>query len=464
MKNGFKKGKIDMFNSWFYTKPESFMYVIFCLAVILFAAKSLGIIARRLGLPQVVGMCLAGLIIGPAFFANTGWFHGILNPNGEEMQMLHVFSQIGVLFILFSSGLDTNFQEMKRAGKVSTLVACAGVFVPMLLGFAVAMFFMPGGWSSIGNVDYVFNALFIGAILTATSVGITVETLRELGKLNSKVGTVLLSGAIIDDILGIVVLSIITGIKGGDIPVWVTLLKLVLFFVFAIGVGIIMRKIFKWLTIHYPQHRRTGIYAICLCFVYAFVAEQVFGVAAITGAFMAGLMLSGLNDTDYVNKKVIASGYLIFSPVFFAYIGISADFSTFVPMDLVFALVFVVVGILGKIIGCGAAAKACGSDMNESYIVGSGMVARGEVALAVYSTGLAAGLIAPNGIDPMIATICLIIFSSITCPILLKVGFRHYRPDIISNEALEPTVTREGLSYTGEVGSEISNDNSNNNE
>ena len=246
---------------------------------------------------------------------------------------------------------------MKKAGGIATLVACFGVLVPMILGFIIAMCFMPNGFSDFNNIDAIFNALFVGAILTATSVGITVETLRELNKLNTKVGTVILGAAIIDDVIGILVLSIVTSLHGGDVPIWVTFIKVVLFFVFAIGIGLFCRYIFKWLSKHYPHHRRTGIYAIALCFIYSFIAEQVFGVAAITGAYMAGLMLSGIDDTEYINKKVISSGYLIFSPLFFAYIGISADFSDFHPIDLVFALCFVAVGIIGKIIGCGAAGK-----------------------------------------------------------------------------------------------------------
>lgn len=440
--------------NWFWTDPEPFMYVIFCLAVILFASKSLGILARRIGLPQVVGQVIAGLLIGPAFFVGLDSFHGILNPNAEEMDMLHVFSQIGVIFILFSSGLDTNVKEMKKAGGVATFVACSGVLVPLALGFVIGMCFMPHGFADINNTDAVFNALFVGAILTATSVGITVETLRELGKLNSKVGTIILGAAIIDDVLGILVLSIITSLKGGDIPVWVTFLKVVLFFVFAFGVGFICRMIFKWLGRHYPHHRRTGIYAIALCLVYSFVAEQVFGIAAITGAYMAGLMLSGIDDTEYINKKVISSGYLIFSPLFFAYIGISADFSQFHPIDLVFALCFVAVGIIGKIIGCGAAGKATKHSLRDSYIIGSGMIARGEVALAVYASGSmliwrdSAGTVV--GVDPMIATICLILFSSILCPIFLKLGFKNYPNLEETASGYQQTMAKEGQAYIPE--------------
>ena len=435
-------------DNWFWTEPVSYMYVIFCLAVILFVSKSLGILARRIGLPQVVGQVIAGLLIGPAFFIGLDNFHGILNPNAEEMDMLHVFSQIGVIFILFSSGLDTNIKEMKKAGGIATLVACFGVLVPMILGFIITMCFMPNGFSDFNNIDAIFNALFVGTILTATSVGITVETLRELNKLNTKVGTVILGAAIIDDVIGILVLSIVTSLHGGDVPIWVTFIKVVLFFVFAIGIGLFCRYIFKWLSKHYPHHRRTGIYAIALCFIYSFIAEQVFGVAAITGAYMAGLMLSGIDDTEYINKKVISSGYLIFSPLFFAYIGISADFSDFHPIDLVFALCFVAVGIIGKIIGCGAAGKITKHNMRDSYIIGSGMIARGEVALAVYAAG--SSLIWRDsignviGVDPMLATICLILFSSILCPILLKLGFKNYPQLEEATSTYQQTMAKEG--------------------
>ena len=435
-------------DNWFWTEPVSYMYVIFCLAVILFVSKSLGILARRIGLPQVVGQVIAGLLIGPAFFIGLDNFHGILNPNAEEMDMLHVFSQIGVIFILFSSGLDTNIKEMKKAGGIATLVACFGVLVPMILGFIITMCFMPNGFSDFNNIDAIFNALFVGAILTATSVGITVETLRELNKLNTKVGTVILGAAIIDDVIGILVLSIVTSLHGGDVPIWATFIKVVLFFVFAIGIGLFCRYIFKWLSKHYPHHRRTGIYAIALCFIYSFIAEQVFGVAAITGAYMAGLMLSGIDDTEYINKKVISSGYLIFSPLFFAYIGISADFSDFHPIDLVFALCFVAVGIIGKIIGCGAAGKITKHNMRDSYIIGSGMIARGEVALAVYAAG--SSLIWRDsignviGVDPMLATICLILFSSILCPILLKLGFKNYPELEQATSTYQQTMAKEG--------------------
>ena len=408
-------------------------------AVILLATKVLGMATRKVGLPQVVGMILAGLLIGPAVLGQLiPGFGGIIHPSEAEMDVLQSFSQIGVIFILFSSGLETSFAELKKSGAAATAIAAAGVLVPVILGTIGALCFM-GGLGAAADHAKLMNALFVGVILAATSVGITVETLRELGKLNTHVGATVLSAAIIDDVLGIIALSVITGLNGGG-SIGVTLLKAVGFFAFTIGLGLLLRILFRWLTKKYPHKRRTSIFALAMCFFYAYCAEQFFDIAAITGAYMAGLMLSGLDDASFVDRKVIVSGYMIFTPMFFAYIGISADFSHFALSGLLFALVFVALGILGKIIGCGLTARAFRYTGRESIGIGCGMIARGEVALAVYATGQSLIDYAPDGaligIDPLLATICLIIFTSVLCPILLKLVFRHdstggdHHPDV----------------------------------
>lgn len=401
--------------------------IVYYCGVILLATKVLGMLTRRLGLPQVAGMIIAGLLIGPAIVSLFGWdFKGIINPSPEEMNVLKSFSQIGVIFILFSSGLETDFVKLKKSGACATLVAFCGVVVPVAFGTLGAMLFM-NGFADFSHAK-LMNALFVGCILAATSVGITVETLRELGKLNTKIGTTILSAAIIDDVIGIILLSIITGFNGGG-GIGITILKAVGFFAFTIGAGIILRMFFKILVKKYPHKRRTSIFAISMCFFYAVAAEKLFGIAAITGAYMAGLMLSGLDDTSFVDRKVIVSGYMIFTPMFFAYIGISADFSDFEAKGLIFAAVFVIIGILGKIVGCAAAAAPFGYSPRDCLGIGCGMTARGEVALAVYATGQT--LIYHNiggetvGIDPLVSTICLIIVTSVLCPILLKLCFRN---------------------------------------
>lgn len=406
--------------------------IIYYLAIILFATKLLGMGTRKLGLPQVVGMVIAGLLIGPAIFSQLpGSFNGIINPTEIEMDVLSTFSQIGVILILFSSGLETDLKDLKASGLASTLIAMLGVIVPLALGTLGAAMFMGGIPETFHNHDKLMNALFIGCILTATSVGITVETLRELGKLNTKLGTTILSAAIIDDVLGIIVLSLITSLQGGGNPAF-TLLKAAMFFAFSIGLGIVLRIIFKWISDKYPHKRRTGIFALSVCFIYAYCAETFFGIAAITGAYMAGVMLSGLSDTKFVDRKVLVNGYMIFSPIFFAFIGISADFSNFKADDIVFAIVFVTIGIIAKIIGCGGIARVIGFKGREALAVGCGMIARGEVALAVYST--AAWLIYFEngklvGIDPLFATIMLIITTSILCPIFLKILLKDQKND-----------------------------------
>ena len=189
------------------------MQILLDCGIILFATKAVGMLTRKLGLPQVVGMILAGLLIGPALFIHTS-FPGLIHPTQAEMNVLKSFSQIGVVFILFSSGLETDFGEMKRSGVAATCIALIGVIVPIALGTLTALLFM-GGIGEFRDHEKLMNALFIGCILSATSVGITVETLRELGKLKTKIGTTILSAAIIDDVIGIIALSLITGL-GGD--------------------------------------------------------------------------------------------------------------------------------------------------------------------------------------------------------------------------------------------------------
>lgn len=429
------------------------MNIIFYCAVILLFTKLFGLLTRKMGLPQVVGMIIAGIVIGPAIFSRLGTsFGGIVNPSELEMEVLHSFSQIGVIFILFSSGLETDFKELKKSGVASTMIATAGVFVPVILGTIGSLMFM-GGIGEYTNHAKLMNALFVGCILAATSVGITVETLRELGRLNTKVGTTILSAAIIDDVLGIIVLSIITGSNNGG-NIGITLLKAVGFFACSIGVGLIMRHMFALIEKYYPHTRRTSIFALSMCFFYAYCAEEFFGLAAITGAFMAGLMLSGLDETSVVDRKIVINGYMLFTPIFFAYIGISADFSNFRVSDLWFVLAFVALGVAGKILGCSAVAGAFKYGKKGSVAIGCGMIARGEVALAVYAAGSSLIYMKDGklmGIDPLVATIFLIICTSILCPVLLKASLREHKPVYVEiSSSKKGTISMEAIENVDE--------------
>lgn len=400
--------------------------IFYYLAVILLLAKSFGLLARKIGLPQVTGMVVAGLLIGflKRFNNPDNFFLSFfMNPDAQESEVLHAFSQVGVVLILFSSGLETKLSDLKKSGLAATVIAFAGVITPILFGTLGAMAFLHG-YSEYSH-DKLLNAIFVGTILAATSVGITVETLKELGKLNGKVGQTVISAAVIDDVIGIIALSIVTSLKGnGAEQIGITLLKAVGFFAFAIGLGILLRIYFNWEERKFPHKRRTSIFAFAMCFFYAYCSEKFFGIASITGAYVAGIMISGLDDTPFVDRKAVVSGYMIFTPIFFAYIGISADFSSFSLNALWFGLAFVALGIAGKIIGCSLAAKPFGFTNKESLTVGCGMIARGEVALAVYSAGQSL-IAAENGLDPLLATIMLILISSIVCPILLKLLFKE---------------------------------------
>lgn len=400
--------------------------IFYYLAVILLLAKSFGLLARKIGLPQVTGMVVAGLLMGflKRFNNPDNFFLSFfMNPDAQESEVLHAFSQVGVVLILFSSGLETKLTDLKKSGLAATVIAFAGVITPILFGTLGAMAFLHG-YSEYSH-DKLLNAIFVGTILAATSVGITVETLKELGKLNGKVGQTVISAAVIDDVIGIIALSIVTSLKGnGAEQIGITLLKAVGFFAFAIGLGILLRIYFNWEERKFPHKRRTSIFAFAMCFFYAYCSEKFFGIASITGAYVAGIMISGLDDTPFVDRKAVVSGYMIFTPIFFAYIGISADFSSFSLNALWFGLAFVALGIAGKIIGCSLAAKPFGFTNKESLTVGCGMIARGEVALAVYSAGQSL-IAAENGLDPLLATIMLILISSIICPILLKLLFKE---------------------------------------
>lgn len=405
---------------------DSTMKIIMDLAVILLATKALGMLMRKIGLPQVVGMVIAGLLIGPAIWGQFGWWSPI-QPTTESKSFFDTLGEIGVIMILFSAGLETDVKELKRTGLTSCLVAFGGVLVPLVGGFLIAIPFLGGFDAVFSSGALLLEAVIVGVILTATSVGITVETLKEMGKLRTKVGTITLSAAIIDDVIGIVVLSLAMAFKDPNVNPVQTVLMTVLFFVCAIGVGIVLNRFFAWYERRYPHNRRVPIFGLVVCFVYAFCAEKFFGVADITGAYIAGIILSVGQESHYIDRKVDINTYMIFGPVFFANIGINIDFSGFDLNLLLFSLIFVAVGILGKILGAGGVARLGGFNTKESAQIGVGMIARGEVALVVCKKALGAGIFATGTINPLIATIMLVIVSSLLAPVLLKLLYRDNR-------------------------------------
>lgn len=392
------------------------MYLFFRdLAIILIAAKFFGLIARKLKAPQVVGEIIAGLLIGPSLL-------GVV----QLSDTISVFAEIGVILLMFSTGLGTNLKQLMKAGPIATLVACVGVFVPLVGGTLLYGAFY--GLGAIGSPEF-YKALFIGTIMTATSVSITVATLQELGQLKGFLGTTIVSAAVIDDVIGIVVLTCVLGVGSGEeggTSIGQVLINTVLFFVVAVIVGFVLYKAMTWLDNRNPHTQRITIASLGFCFAMAYIAEQYFGIADITGAYIAGIVLCNIHDAPYVERRVEISNYMMFAPVFFASIGLKTDISGLTPDILLFCVCFVIVALITKIIGCGLAAKICKFNWADSLKVGVGMMTRGEVALIVAQKGLAVGMVDAVYFT---AVILLIIVSSVATPLALKTLFAKHPSD-----------------------------------
>lgn len=380
------------------------------LALILISTKVFGLVTRRFQLPQVVGALVAGLVFGPACL---GWL--------SATDFLSQVSELGVIVIMFTAGVGTDLKELRQTGKAGMVVAACGVLVPLAMGAGLMALFNRGALSS-GGPAWLQN-IFLGTVLTATSVSITVETLKEIGKLSTKAGNTILAAALIDDVLGLICLTIVTSFAGEDVSIAMVLLKIVAFFIFAGVVGVIAVKLFRRYDVRVADRnlRRFPIAAFVLCLVMAYAAEELFGVADIIGAFAAGLMIANTPKAKYIESKFSPLSYLLLTPVFFASIGIKVELPAMTPAIVLFALLLAVVAILSKIVGCGLGARVCGFQMRQCLQIGCGMACRGEVALIVANKGMAMGLISPTLFGPIIImVVCCAVFT----PIMLKAVFR----------------------------------------
>lgn len=388
--------------------------VLLPLGIILVVSKLLSKFCRKVNLPQVIGMLLAGVLIGVLNYIPTvGEF--VLSPTA--VTGLGFFAKIGVILIMFAAGLDIDIKQIRVIGVPAILITMVGVAVPMVLGFGVAQLCMPQ--------NGIAANLFYGSILTATSVSVTVATLQELGRLNSKVGSTVVAAAILDDIIGIIVLSVVSSLGGtssaGQSDVLWVIIKTVLFFIAAIVVGLGASKLFTWIEKKFPHHRLLPILSVALCFLFAYSSEMIFGIADITGAFVAGLVLSVNPEHSYIERRSDIMSYMIFTPVFFANIGITTQITSIDSGMIWFGLLFIVVGLVGKVIGCGGTALLCRYGLKDSFRVGIGMMARAEVALVCAQKGVEIGMIS-SSIMPFI--VVLIILSSFVTPILMRASYK----------------------------------------
>ncbi|NLK21930.1 MAG: cation:proton antiporter [Epulopiscium sp.] len=391
------------------------------LALILGAASIGGWIVNLLKMPKVLGQILIGVVLGPTIL---GWLNG-------QNELIGIMSEIGVIFLMFLAGLETDINELKSSGKANSLIALGGVMVPLILGTVVPYFlfnqYIPGG---IKQHQFLF-AFYIGTILTATSVSISVSVLRDINQLGSRQGISILGAAIIDDVIGIILLAAVTGMinptESGSIIGLIV--KMAIFFVFSFFFGVIVSKLITRFAHGSIWSERVIVFAIILCFTLSFLSE-VFKVAAITGAYIAGVIFSTTPYHQKVSKRIQVLAYSLFTPIFFVSIGLRVHITEEILKYWGYALVIVIIAILGKIVGCGIGALISGFKLKEALQIGVGMIARAEVTLIIANQGVTRNIIT----DATFTSIVLLVaVSTLVAPPLLKYLFNEDPSTMVSN-------------------------------
>lgn len=372
------------------------------LATILVVAKTGGLASRRLGLPAVFGKLLAGVMLGPALF-------GFIESN----EALDALGEIGIILLMFIAGLETDVVQMRRVGTAAMLAAIGGVALPMAAGVGVGFAF------GMGTAE----AFFLGTVLTATSVGITAQTLTELGRMRSREGSAILAAAVIDDVLGVVALSMVLGFSGGGDPL-IPLAKMALFIPVALLVGIFLVPFIVDRILHLEEGETRIAIVIGIALAFAWASEHLGGLAAVSGAYLAGLMVARTDIGEHATQSMNRFAYAFFIPVFFVVVGLRMDASALRETP-VFAAVLVAVAIVTKIAGSSIGAMAGGFARRDALRVGYGMVSRGEVALVVAVIGLERGLISDSTFS---ATILMTLATTLAAPLLLRWAYRRDRP------------------------------------
>jgi Kef-type K+ transport system membrane component KefB len=412
-----------------------FLQLALLLALIVAAAKCAGALAHRIGQPSVFGEILAGLILGPTVLNVLAWapfaesLSSPIHGAADLSSVVRDLADLGVLLLMFVAGLETDLAEMRRVGRVAFWAAFGGVLLPLLFGAATSVLFgFPLYWTGI----------FIGTILTATSVSISAQTLLEIGALRSREGATILGAAVIDDVMGIILLSLVVAFAkasaaGVDlVELGLVALRITVFFVVAIAAGRWLSPILRWASSLAVSQAVLSV-AVVIALVYAWAAEYVGAVAAITGAYVAGVLMA---QTPF--KKVIDAGihpltYSVFVPTFFISIGLQAN-GRALGAHAMFTITLVLVAIVAKAIGCGLFARLFGFSNLESVRVGAGMISRGEVGLIVAGYGLTNGLIDR---DVFSASVIMVLATTMVTPPLLRLVFpRRIGRDLVIEETI----------------------------
>ncbi|MEK4519858.1 cation:proton antiporter [Paenibacillus sp. FSL H8-0122] len=374
-------------------------FILYLLLILLFT-KLAGDLSVRLGQPAVLGKLLVGILLGPAVL---GW----VQPGG----FIHYMSEIGVLLLMFIAGLETDLKQLRENWKAALAVAVGGILLPFIGGYGI------GAW--FGFADH--NSLFLGVILSATSVSISVQVLKEMDRLNSPEGSTILGAAVIDDILVVILLAVLMSFfgTGSDISIPLLIGKKLLFFAVAILAGwLAVPRVMRWLA---PLRVTEPVITAALVILlgYAYFAEMM-GMAGIIGAFAAGIAIAQTSFKQVVESKVEPIAYTLFVPVFFVSIGLSVSFEG-LGSHILFVVVLSLFAILSKWLGGGIGARLTGFNTRSSLIIGAGMISRGEVALIIAATGLSSGLLQP---EYFTGVIIAVIVTTLVTPPLLKGMFR----------------------------------------
>lgn len=388
------------------------------LSLVLITTAFAGHFSRRIGIPAVIGQLLVGILLGPAVL---GWIH--------QNAFMHFFSEIGVIILMFIAGLESDLGMLKKYLKPATAVAISGVIFPIVLVY----FF--------GKLFHFNNeqAIFLGVTFSATSVSISVEVLKELKKLNTKEGTTILGAAVIDDIISVIILSVLVSMfsnvasaQGGHQSS-----SLGMSFLLDAAYFVVIYFLFKWIV---PKMMKIGemlsisssvvLMSLVLCLSMAWLAEQV-GLSDVVGSFFAGVAIAQTPYKKEVDSNIEPIGYAVFIPMFFVSIGLNMTFKGFID-DLLFIIPLTLLALLTKWLGCGLGAKMLGMNFDSMNIIGSGMVSRGEMALIIAQIGFQAHLLSSEFYS---GVIFVIILTTLAAPFMLKAAIKRQDARADSNNS-----------------------------
>ena len=383
------------------------------LLVILLLTKIAAHYSVKLKMPSVIGELLVGIVIGPAMLS---WIH--------PTTFINYFSELGVIVLMFIAGLEGDLKLLIKYWAPALTVATLGVIVPTGTAFLLC--------HNLFNFS-VKASVFMGLVLSATSVSITIQVLKEMHRLNTRAGAIICGAAVADDIICVILLGIASSIYGTSQheSIWLMVLKMFLFFVIVLLIGkfIVPKFLSIFQDLNATESDTAG--AMILCFGTAALAVMM-GMSDVLGAYFAGLAISETDFEDHLEDKIEPIGYAVFIPVFFVSIGLQISFKG-MQNDIIFIILLIITAILGKQIGCGLAAKMFHLSWTESNVVGAGMVSRGEMALVVANVALSSHLIDQNHYTAMIL---VTVITTLVAPLILKLFILKSNKKVAAKDAV----------------------------